>query len=134
MKTQGSSPGCAGIRLANNESGMILIAVLTLLTALTLGGVTAFIMASTDAKVGGNFRTSQTALQVAMAGAEQARQTLRVANATSTNSDNFSEELAARVGANGVLNGYTSSTDDSALAYSNTLIGGYIYTALSDKR
>ena len=116
-------------RIMQDESGLILIAALTLLTALTLVGATAFIVASTDVKVGGNFRTSQTALQVAMAGAEQARQTLRALNSASTNSANFSEELAARVGANGVLNGYTSSTDDSVLASSNTLVTGYTYNA-----
>jgi Tfp pilus assembly protein PilX len=105
---------------------LILIAVLTLLTALTLAGATAFIVASTDVKVGGNFRTNQTALQVAMAGAEQARQTLRTANASSTDTTRFSEELAARVGANSVLNGYTVSTDDSPIS-SNTLVSGYTY-------
>jgi Tfp pilus assembly protein PilX len=115
MKSQRSSPGCAGIRLVNNESGLILIAVLTLLTALTLAGVTAFIVASTDVKVGGNFRTSQTALQVAMAGAEQGRQTLRAANASSTNPTNFSEELAAYI--------------SSPLASSSTLVSGYTYNA-----
>jgi hypothetical protein len=108
---------------------MILIAVLTLLTALTLAGVTAFIMASTDVKVGGNFRTGQTALQVAMAGAEQARQTLRALNSASVTKTDFSEELVSRVGANAALDGYTSSTDDVPLASSSTLVSGYTYTA-----
>jgi hypothetical protein len=63
------------------------------------------------------------------AGAEQARQTLREANAGSSNTANFSEELAARVGANGVLNGYIPSTDDSPLASSSTLVSGYSYSA-----
>jgi Tfp pilus assembly protein PilX len=115
MKSQRSSGGCAGIRLVNNENGLILIAVLTLLTALTLAGVTAFIVASTDVKVGGNFKTSQTGLQVAMAGAEQARETLRAANASSTNPANFSEELAAYI--------------SSPLASSSTLVSGYAYSA-----
>ena len=114
-------------KLGLDERGLILIAALTLLTALTLIGVTAYIVASTDVKVGGNFKTNQTALQVAMAGAEQARQTLRAANTSSTNTSSFSEELAARVGANGVLNGYTSSTDDSPIASSSTLVSGYTY-------
>ena len=117
------------MNLAKNDQGLILIAALTLLTALTLVGATAFIVSSTDVKVGGNFKTSQTALQIAMAGAEQARQTLRATNAASTNPEKFSEELAGRVGANGVLNGYTTSTDDSALASSSTLVSGYTYTA-----
>ena len=102
-------------RHINDERGLILIAALTLLTALILIGATAFIVASTDVKVGGNFRTNQTALQVAMAGAEQARQTLRAANASSTNSANFSEELVA----------YASSP----LASSSSLVSGYTYTA-----
>lgn len=114
-------------KFLRNQNGLILIAALTLLTALTLAGATAFIVASTDVKVGGNFRTNQTALQVAMAGSEQARQTLRAANASSTNTASFSEELAARVGANGVLNGYATSTDDSPIANSTTLVSGYAY-------
>jgi Tfp pilus assembly protein PilX len=112
-----------------NQNGFILIAALTLLAGLILVGATAFLVASTNVKVGGNFRTNQTALQVAMAGAEQARQTLRALNAASTTKTNFSEELAARVGANGVLNGYTSSTDDSPLASSSTLVTGYTFNA-----
>jgi Tfp pilus assembly protein PilX len=128
MRFQRNSQSSRAVRLINNDHGLILIAVLTLLTALTLAGATAFIVASTDVKVGGNFRTNQTALQVAMAGAEQARQTLRAANAASTDTTRFSEELAARVGANSVLNGYTASTDDSPIA-SSTLVSGYTYSA-----
>lgn len=112
-----------------NESGMILIVALMLLAALTLAGVTAYIVASTDVKVSGNFRTDQSALQVAMAGAEQARQTLRALNAASANPTNFSEELASRVGPNGVLNGYTASTDDVPIASSSSLVSGFTYTA-----
>ena len=121
--------GRVRVTVAKNDRGLILIAVLTLLAALILAGATAFLVTSTDVKVGGNFKTNQIALQVAMAGAEQARQTLRALNAASTNKTNFSEELAARVGANGVLNGYTSSTDDSPLASSSTLVSGYTFNA-----
>ena len=113
----------------DDEKGLVLIAVLCLLAALVLVGTTAFIVSSTDVKVVSNYKTGQTALQVAMAGTEKAREALRAANASSTNTSNFSEELAARVGANGVLNGYTSSTDDSALASSSTLVSGYTYNA-----
>jgi len=117
------------LKRLSDESGLILIVALTLLTALTLAGVTAFIVASTDVKVGGNVRTTQTALQVAMAGAEHARETLRALNSASVNKTNFSEELAIRIGANATLDGYTSSTDDSPLASSSTLITGYSYNA-----
>ena len=129
MKFFQSVRSIAGVSRMNNETGLILIAALTLLTALTLAGVTAFIVASTDVKVGGNFRTTQTALQVAMAGAEQARQTLRALNSASVNKTNFSEELASRVGTNAALDGYTPSTDDVSLASSNTLVSGYSYNA-----
>ena len=113
----------------NDEHGIILIAALALLAALTLIGATAFFASSTDVKVGGNYKSYETALQVAMAGAERAREALRAANLSSSNTASFTEELAARVGANGVLNGYTSSTDDSPLATSSTLMNGYTYTA-----
>jgi Tfp pilus assembly protein PilX len=129
MKFNGQTRRPAGISSLENEMGIVLIAVLSLIATLVLVGTTAYIVSSTDVKIGGNFRTNQTALQVAMAGTEQARQTLRAANASSTNTSNFSEELAARVGANGVLNGYASSTDDSALASSSTLVSGYTYNA-----
>ena len=115
--------------LLANEKGVVLIAVLVLLTTLILVGTTAFIVSSTDVKVGGNYKMNQTALQVAMAGAEKAREALRAANASSTNTSNFSEELAAHVGANAVLNGYTSTTDDSPIATSSTLVSGYTYNA-----
>ena len=58
MRFQRNSQSCSAIRLITSDSGLILIAVLTLLTALTLAGATAFIVASTDVKVGGNFRTN----------------------------------------------------------------------------
>jgi len=113
----------------NGEEGIVLIAALALLAALTLVGATAFFASSTDVKVGGNYKNYETAFQVAMAGAEKAREALRAANASSSNSANFSEELAARVGANGVLNGYTTTTDDSPIASSSTLMSGYTYNA-----
>src|ERR1043165_3605977 len=91
----------------NDERGIILVAALALLAALTLVGATAFFASSTNVKVGGNYKSYETALQVAMAGAEQARQALRTANAASSNSANFSEELVT----------YASSP----LASSNTL-------------
>ena len=103
-----------------NQNGFILIAALTLLAGLILVGATAFLVASTNVKVGGNFKTNQMALQVAMAGVERAREILRQANATSTNTASFSEELAARVGSNGQLNDPLSTTDDLNVITGNT--------------
>jgi Tfp pilus assembly protein PilX len=101
-----------------NQAGFLLIAALTLLASLTLLGTTAYILSSTDIKVAGNFKTSQMTLQVAMAGAEKARELLRQENLAAGDSTTFSDELnnATRKGANGVLNGYSASTDDVALA------------------
>jgi Tfp pilus assembly protein PilX len=115
MKSLRRVTNCSCLRRLNDEKGIILIAALALLAALTLVGATAFFAASTDVKVGGNYKTGQTALQVAMAGAEKGRQTLRAANASSSNPANFSEELVA----------YASTP----LASSSTLISGYTYTA-----
>jgi Tfp pilus assembly protein PilX len=101
-----------------NEKAFLLIAALTLMATLTLLGTTAYILSSTDIKIGANFRNSQMVLQVAMAGAERAREALRVENLASGDKASFSDELnsSTRKGANGVLNGYTTTTDDSPLA------------------
>jgi Tfp pilus assembly protein PilX len=111
-------------RLSKSEQGFLLVAALTLLSALTLLGTTAYLLSSTDIKIGGNFRNNQMALQVAMAGAERARQLFRIENMSSSDAGSFSDELnsSARKGANGVLNGYSTATDDQAIA-SGTLNG-----------
>ena len=111
-------------RLFRSEKGFLLVAALTLLSALTLLGTTAYLLSSTDIKIGGNFRNNQIALQVAMGGAERARQALRLENLSSSDAGSFSDELnsSARKGANGVLNGYSTTTDDQAIA-SGTLNG-----------
>jgi Tfp pilus assembly protein PilX len=105
-------------KILNCQNGFLLSAALTLLTALILLGTTAFILSSTDIKIGGNFRNNQMVLQVAMAGAERAREALRVENLASSNTASFSDELnsAARKGANGALDGYSATTDDVPLA------------------
>jgi Tfp pilus assembly protein PilX len=105
-------------KILNCQNGFLLSAALTLLTALMLLGTTAFILSSTDIKIGGNFRNNQMALQVAMAGAERAREALRIENLASSDKASFSDELdsATRKGANGALNGYTTTTDDTPLA------------------
>ena len=114
-----------------SEKGFLLIAALTLMATLTLLGTTAYILSSTDIKIGGNFRNNQMVLQVAMAGAERARELLRVENLGSTDSSTFSDELNSitRKGANGVLDGYSLTTDDVALAsgtMNNVSYGAYL--------
>lgn len=107
-----------------SNEGFLLVATLALLSVLTLLGTTAALLTRTDTKISGNFKNNQTALQVAMGGAERARQALRIENFSSSDSGSFSDELnsSARKGANGVLNGYSSTTDDQAIA-SGTLNG-----------
>ena len=115
-------------KFVSNQKGFILIAALTLLTVLTLLGTTAYILSSTDIRVGGNFRDSQLALQVAMAGAEKARAQLTTELfPVSGSMVSLSAELAAKKGANNVLNGYASGTDDVALA--NGSLNGSSYVA-----
>lgn len=107
-----------------SQKGFLLVAALTLLATLTLIGTTAFILSSTDIRVGDNFKTNHMALQAAMAAAERAREALRVANLASTDTISFSDELASMVGANAVLNEPSGTTDDVLL--SNGSVGtGY---------
>jgi len=125
MRTQRRSTMFLAVeRLARSDRGFLLIAALTVLSALTLLGTTAYLLSSTDIKIGGNFRNSHVALQVAMAGAERARQALRLENLSSSESGSFSDELnsSARKGANGTLDGFSTTTDDQPLA-SGTLNG-----------
>ena len=109
-----------------NEDGFILVVALVLLVTLTLVGTTAHLVTSTDIKIGGNFRATQEALQVAMAGAEHGREVLRAQNqANVAGTGSFSDELAAvAVGGNGTLDGYGS--DDVPLVDS-TSFGGLSY-------
>lgn len=113
-------------RIVKSERGFLLIAALTLLATLTLVGTTAYILSSTDIKIGGNFKTNQGALGAAMAGAERGREVLRLANLAATDKITFSDDLQARVGPNSALDGYATGTDDIPLT-SGTL-GNYSYT------
>jgi Tfp pilus assembly protein PilX len=111
-------------RFFTSEKGFLLVAALTLLSALTLLGTTAYLLSSTDIKIGGNFKNHQMALQVAMAGTERARQALRLENLSSSDTGSFNDELTnvTRRGANLLLDGYTSSSDDQPIT-SGTLNG-----------
>jgi Tfp pilus assembly protein PilX len=114
---------------ANGEKGYMLVAALTLMTGLTLLGTTAYILSSTDIKIGANFKHSQQVLQVAMAGGERARELLRQENLASGDSSTFNDELSKwqRKGVNSTLDGYTATTDDQALATGT--IDGTTYSA-----
>jgi Tfp pilus assembly protein PilX len=103
-----------------NEAGFLLVAALVLLATLTILGTTAYLLSSTDIKIGGSFRNSQQALQVAQAGVERAREILRQANANQTTGADptvFNSELVYYAGGNHPV---TSGTIGN-YAYSVTL-------------
>ena len=116
-------------RQANDQKGYMLVAALTLLTGLTLVGTTAYILSSTDIKIGANFKNSQQVLQVAMAGGERARELLRQENMANGDSASFNDELSnsQRKGQNATLDGYTDTTDDQPVATGT--INGISYLA-----
>ena len=117
------------LRPASSQNGYMLVAALTLMTGLTLLGTTAYILTSTDIKVGTNFKNSQQVLQVAMAGTERARELLRQENANTGDVTTFSDELSksSRKGGNGILDGYTTTTDDTPITTGT--MGGVAYSA-----
>ena len=61
-----------------NDRGMALILVLIFVVALALLGITAVLMTTTDSKIGSNYKASGKALNVAEAGAQEARERLRL--------------------------------------------------------
>ena len=106
-------------RVLENENGFLLIASLVLLTTLTLVGTTAFILASTDIKVGAAFRNARLAFEAAVAGTEVGKEVLRQVNANQTSGadpTSFNSELVYYAAGNHTL---TSGT-----------IGNYSYTVL----
>jgi len=110
-----------------NQKGIVLPVALVFLVVLGLMGSAAVVMTRTDMKISGNYKNSEQAFYVAEAGVENAREVLRAMNATSSDKSSYSDELAALTGINGVLDGYTSGTDDVPLI-STTSLGNGSYT------
>ena len=105
-------------RTVNSDKGFLLVAALALLSVLTLLGTTAALLTQTDTKISGNFRNTQSALQVAMGTAQRAKEVLRQENTSSSDPASFDEELAnsTRQGPNTTLDGYTPTSDDQPIA------------------
>ncbi|HEX2243737.1 MAG TPA: hypothetical protein VHK27_10880, partial [Gammaproteobacteria bacterium] len=82
------------LRTVKSKEGFLLVATLALLCVLTLLGTTAALLTRTETKISGNFRSTQAALQVAMAGVERAKQLLRQENTSSSDPASFTDELA----------------------------------------
>src|SRR5918992_4626600 len=77
-----------------SDKGFLLVAALALLSVLTLLGTTAALLTRTDNKISGNFRNAQSTLQVAMGGAQRAKEVLRQENTSSSEPASFDDELA----------------------------------------
>ena len=102
-----------------SEAGFLLVACLVLLTTVTLIGTTAYILASTDIKIGAGFRNARSVFQAAQAGVEAAREILRQVNANQTTGadpTSFNSELVYYAAGNHPV---TSGT-----------IGNYAYTVM----
>ncbi len=110
--------------VCRNQKGIVLPVALVFLVVLGMMGGAAIMMTRTDMKISGNYKNSEQAFYVAEAGIENARETLRALNAASGIKNAFSDELAGVTGSNGVLDGYTSGTDDVPLLNGTTLGNG----------
>lgn len=64
--------------VSDQETGAILAVVLIFMAILLLVGATAAIILSTDTQIGGNYKSSKKSLYVAEAGAQEARERLRL--------------------------------------------------------
>jgi len=111
-------------RVFGNQKGIVLPVALVFLVVLGVMGGAAVMMTKTDIRISGNYKNSETAFYVAEAGIENAREALRALNAASGIKNAFSDELAGVTGSNGVLDGYTSGTDDVPLLNGTTLGNG----------
>ena len=71
--------------LLNDQNGVILTVVLIFVGILALVGATAVMITTTDTKIGANYKAGGKALYVAEAGAQEARQRLRLGLASTIN-------------------------------------------------
>ncbi len=118
-------------RMLTDQRGFLLIAALVLMAILSLLGTTAYILSATDIKIGGNYKSSESVLQVAIAATEHAREMLRAENATDsapfTDPTTLNAELAYHAGPNGTFEFNAAGSDDIPLATGT--LGGISYVA-----
>jgi Tfp pilus assembly protein PilX len=119
MKSKRSVVNGAFRNVLNNQEGFILIAALVLLATLTIIGTTAYLLSSTDIKIGAGFRNSQQVFEVAQAGAERAREILRQANANQTTGADPT-----------VFNSELIHYAQGGVAVTSGTIGNYSYTVM----
>ncbi|MBI4525484.1 MAG: pilus assembly PilX N-terminal domain-containing protein [Deltaproteobacteria bacterium] len=118
-------------KTGTDQRGFILVAAIVLLALLSLIGTAAYLLSSTDIKIGGNYRNTQRVLQVAIAGTEHGREVLRTVNATDTtpftDPTTLNAELAYYAGANLNFEFDAPGSDDLPLASGSA--GGISYVA-----
>jgi len=107
-----------------NEKGVVLVVALVFLVVLGVMGSAAVMMARGDLKISGNYKNSEQTFYAAEAGIEHARETLRGMNESSADISSFTDELGGVTGSNGILDGYASGTDDTAIINAATLGNG----------
>jgi len=107
-----------------NEKGVVLAVVLMFLAILAAMGSVTVVMTRAEIKTGDNYKNSEHAFFLAQAGAEHAREQLRVTNEASTIKGSFTDELGDTAGLNGLLEGYVAGTDDVPLINSGSLTEG----------
>ncbi|NIO09359.1 MAG: hypothetical protein GTO40_15640, partial [Deltaproteobacteria bacterium] len=104
----------------NNQRGIVLPLVLMFLAVLAAMGSVTTVMTRAEIKTGDNYRNNEEAFFLAQAGAEHAREQLRATNAVSAMTGLFTDELGTAAGANGLLDGDVSGTDDVPLVNTAT--------------
>jgi len=107
-----------------NEKGIVLAVVLMFLAILAAMGSFTVVMTRAEIKTGNNYKNTEYAFFLAQAGAEHAREQLRVLNAASTIKGSFTDELGDAAGLNGLLEGDVAGTDDIPLINSGSLTEG----------
>ena len=115
-----------------NEKGIVLAVVLMFLAILAAMGSITVVMTRAEIKTGDNYKNSEQAFFLAQAGAEHAREQLRVTNAASTIKGLFTDELGDSVGLNGLLEGYVAGTDDESIASGSLIEGSYTVYLTND--
>jgi Tfp pilus assembly protein PilX len=123
MKNRRAWP-ISSARNLTDQGGFVLIAALTLMSTLVLVGATAYLLSSTDIKIGGNFKNNQMVLQAAIGGSEHAREALRTRNLLPTsNKLSFSDELIWARGTN-LLGIVTLPITDGLMLANGTMNSG----------
>ncbi len=116
-----------------DDRGIVLAVVLMFLAILGAMGSITVMMTRAEIKTGDNYKNNEQTFFLAQAGAEHAREQLRVTNAASTMKGSFTDELGDSAGPDGLLDGYVAGTDDVPLINSGSLTeGSYTVYLIND--